>query len=761
MAWDGTSSYFDYIYQDPSTAFNSFADLTQPSYDWGWDWGFSSGDYGQFGDGFDPTAGLTSSSWDGFLDTYNYATANDWLNTKSTQDLSNIWSDLGWDYNTLLGDTSGMDDSLVNSFLKNITSNLFSPSGGGGGTGDTGSTGGLDAGLLALLGGGLLGSLSGDQQAGITETKQVPWDLQQPYLLDMFEQAKALSDAGYQQNPYETAGIEGFQSALDSPLGQTSQDYISSLYNNINPTNMPYTGSNPYLGYNPQQATNPYIDQMKFDPVNYSLNQNPYIGQTAERASNPYIDQMQFKDINYNLNQNSYLGSTTPQASNSFIGQTAGQMTNPYIDSLNVGQLGNYQASNPYINQIGNVGDLQAGYNPLYGLNNPYLNSAINNAQNDVIQRYQDVTKPQLDAAQVTQGAFGNTGLQQTQNQALSDLTENLGKISTDMRMQDYGLQAQLGESDVQRRMAADQYNISNDYNTSLQKASMYGDLSKYNTGMNYQTDSQNIANQYNADQLKAQLYNQLASTNLSASQNDLARNAQLQQALSQYNSSLYSNDIQRNASLEDSYNQMLASGQYNADQFNSTTGLNTIQNQANLYQNLSQYNSGLSSTDLQRNSSLMDAYNQMLASGQYTADSFNSTMGLNTLQNQANLYQNLSQYNSGLDSTAWTQNSSLYNQDALRNIGQYQYGTNMLNNTSMMMPNYINSYASPYNTLYTMGSNYNMNSYYPTSLYGNLVNGQYGQTTQTPYYNNPYANMLGGAMTGLSLYNQWQYPKG
>jgi len=103
---------------------------------------------------------------------------------------------------------------------------------------------------------------------------------------------------------------------------------------------------------------------------------------------------------------------------------------------------------------------VQAGSNPLLGMDNPYLNQAIQTASDSVMKNYTDVTNPQLAQMQRTAGAFGNTGMQQMKTNALSDLTRNLGDINTGMRMQDYGLQAQLGESDVNRRLGADQFNV-------------------------------------------------------------------------------------------------------------------------------------------------------------------------------------------------------------------------------------------------------------------------------------------------------------
>lgn len=44
-----------------------------------------------------------------------------------------------------------------------------------------------------------------------------------------------------------------------------------------------------------------------------------------------------------------------------------------------------------------------------------------------------------------------------------------------------------------------------------------------------------------------------------------------------------------------------------------------------------------------------------------------------------------------------------------------------------------------------------------PSQLYGQTVQGSYGSTSSTPYYENKYANILGGISTGLGLYNAYK----
>lgn len=104
--------------------------------------------------------------------------------------------------------------------------------------------------------------------------------------------------------------------------------------------------------------------------------------------------------------------------------------------------------------------------NPMLGIDNPYLNEAIGRAQDDVVSKYQTATIPQLASAERAAGSFGNSGLQQMKLQAASDFARELGGISNNMRMQDYGLQANLQEQNIQRNAAMAEQQMQNLLNT-------------------------------------------------------------------------------------------------------------------------------------------------------------------------------------------------------------------------------------------------------------------------------------------------------
>lgn len=124
------------------------------------------------------------------------------------------------------------------------------------------------------------------------------------------------------------------------------------------------------------------------------------------------------------------------------------------------------QGANQYLNQtIGgqylgySPQQVQAGTNPYYGQNNPYLQQQINAAQQDIVRSFNNSVANNTDAAFARAGAFGGSAWQQAQAENANQLAQNLGRVANDMRMQDYQLQAQLGESDLARQLQAGQFN--------------------------------------------------------------------------------------------------------------------------------------------------------------------------------------------------------------------------------------------------------------------------------------------------------------
>ena len=139
-----------------------------------------------------------------------------------------------------------------------------------------------------------------------------------------------------------------------------------------------------------------------------------------------------------------YLGSIFGGAQNLLSGITgtggAAGGTNGVLSGLAGNQLAGTLAGqyflpnswNPYGGYETNVPT-----NPYFGQNNPYLQGALDRASGDVTSKVMaQFNRP---------GAFGGSANQEV-------LARELSNLQNQFRYQDYGLQAQLGESDVNRR---------------------------------------------------------------------------------------------------------------------------------------------------------------------------------------------------------------------------------------------------------------------------------------------------------------------
>lgn len=267
---------------------------------------------------------------------------------------------------------------------------------------------------------------------------------------------------------------------------------------------------------------------------------------------------------------NQYIGQTTPGASNQYIGQNA----NSNVSGLVSGQ------ANPYLGQTtGSINPLaqmnlaqsttDVGRNALLGMNNPYLNDQIKYATGDITRNFQDTVNPQFDRMGRASGSFGNTGVEQARQEAQRTLANQIGRTTSDMRMQDYNLQAQLGEGDLARRLQAgltdasrnlgasqamQQFNIGSDF--ARQQANLgyrAGDLSRNMSGFDAQQNRLLDAGKFDANNAQQNWQTNLGATsnlnqfNASLSQGDLARNAQLQGQQQQFNANQGNFDITGN----------------------------------------------------------------------------------------------------------------------------------------------------------------------------------------------------------------------
>lgn len=356
-----------------------------------------------------------------------------------------------------------------------------------------------------------------------------------------------------------------------------------------------------------------------------------------------------------------YYEQQTPAGSFAAANQqygTAQSATNPYIGQTSAyapmpGQVGAAQAatSNPYLGmttqQVGYQAAQGAGANP-YGMGNPYLQTAIDSAQADANRAFQNSTMPAFDRQMQASGSFGNTGVQQMQQQAMSDHGRNLGNIASGMRMQDYTQQQQLAENALNRQQQMSQFNASNALQAGQFNAGLNaGDIAR-NLGALSQLGMFNAGQLNNMGQFNASLGNNANQFNASLGASDLSRNAQLAQAMSQFNAGAGNSMSQFNA------------GQGNAmNQFNASAGNQAIQNYLSRLQNQGQFDANLDFNAWQANNQNMrqgsidqlNALSQLLGMNQQYGVG-NATTIQNTPLNYLQMFAGLGQGLGGMGGT-------------------------------------------------------------------------------------------------------------
>ena len=140
--------------------------------------------------------------------------------------------------------------------------------------------------------------------------------------------------------------------------------------------------------------------------------------------------------------------------------------------------------ANPYMTGAANAfGTAQSGgmnvtpgTNQYAGMNNPYLQQSIKNAQQDVATGYNMLQAPAWASAMRNSGSFGNSGIQESEAYDRNNIAKQQAQIAQNMRMQDYTQQQQLAENAVNRNLSAGQFN------SGLQMQGAQGALTAGNT---------------------------------------------------------------------------------------------------------------------------------------------------------------------------------------------------------------------------------------------------------------------------------------
>lgn len=92
--------------------------------------------------------------------------------------------------------------------------------------------------------------------------------------------------------------------------------------------------------------------------------------------------------------------------------------------------------------------DLGMSGNPFLGQDNPYLQKQIDGTMSDMARNYNLLQKPNQEAAMVSSGSFGNSGLEQLQQNAMLNQSQAMGQQANNIRAQDYNNQQQMYQWD-------------------------------------------------------------------------------------------------------------------------------------------------------------------------------------------------------------------------------------------------------------------------------------------------------------------------
>ncbi len=516
-------------------------------------------------------------------------------------------------------------------------------SGVGGATAGGATTGGLTAGgMLDAVGGwqGVVSAVGGiasavdaknqakDQAAAIAAANErgtVP-GYALPYVTDAFKRSQELSNKPYQ--PYTgllTPQENAFEAASYAKLNDWAQ------------------------GSDQSRQLNDVFGRMAGGPNQFAQTAQTAAGTSMPIATarNTEADFAKVRQRGMDVTQAQAQGMTNTNAGftgagNRFIGQQSAGIQG--VDSIS-GNLG----SNPYLGQssgqISGAPRVQAGTNAMMGMDNPYLRSAIDLAQGDVARNYDRSIRPAQDARMAMSGSFGNTGLMAQQTEEDRNFAGELGRISTGMRMADYGAQQQLHEADVTRRLGTDQFNAQNalgaqQFNLNARAGDLGRNLagSFQQQGMGLDAARFDAGNQLNTQQFNANMR-----------QTDLSRNAGLEAQQGQFNASAYNANQAQNAASQNAASQWNAGQANQMSQFNANNLNAGSQFNANAYNTGQQYNATAHNQNAQFNAGQANNMAQWNAGALNSGNQYNATSFSNNQQFNAGQANNMAQWNGSM----------------------------------------------------------------------------------------------------------------
>lgn len=291
----------------------------------------------------------------------------------------------------------------------------------------------------------------------------------------------------------------------------------------------------PYEAYKGNRIADWTPDQLRgFQMTREVANQaNTAINNSANQLNRTLNGQY----LNYSPGNNQYMGQGAAVGNNQYLGAQSSVGRNQYIgQNASVG-------NNQYLGATTSVG------RNAYAGSNQYLDNAIRSTQDEMTRQFNNNVQNSTDAMMARSGAFGGSAWRQAQQANQESLNKQIGEVSNNMRMQDYGMQQQLAEADINRRIQAQQTDLARN-----------AQLAQEGINLRNQSQHQDLAR--NAGLVESDL-----GRRLQAQQTDLARNSQLaQDAIALRNQSQHQ-DLARNAGLRQDQLNMLNSNWNNERQ--------------------------------------------------------------------------------------------------------------------------------------------------------------------------------------------------
>lgn len=130
---------------------------------------------------------------------------------------------------------------------------------------------------------------------------------------------------------------------------------------------------------------------------------------------------------------------------------------------------------------------------------NPYLDKSVSDSLGDMTKSYNMSTAPAYTSAMVRSGSFGNSGVDQMQQESQRQLQTSLGRQANNMRSNNYQFGQQLGQNQSQfsQNLGQNQSQFNDNFNRGTYNDAFSQGQQQYQNGINL-LGMQNTSNQQN-----------------------------------------------------------------------------------------------------------------------------------------------------------------------------------------------------------------------------------------------------------------------